>query len=151
VDSLTELELWTRDPNGCKRLNGAQTDPPPQEPPKPTGDALHAGDVALTRAGHVLMIRPLGRRAPHRDPERNLAQIMWLQSETGIVYSLFGADDALQAESTLEELRHFERLFDIASIRSAHGKTRFQQRDYDDEFAHDAARFVARDEALDTL
>jgi hypothetical protein len=26
LDRLTEIELWTRDPDGCKRLNGAHAD-----------------------------------------------------------------------------------------------------------------------------
>jgi hypothetical protein len=153
LDCLTEVELWTRDPDGCKRLNGPHADAPPQAPPESLGDALPLGGVALLRAGHVVMIQPLGRRGPHRDPDRHLAQIFVRQSSTGLVYNLFGADDALQGESSLEELDRLEKMFDIAAIRSAQrsAETSFQQRGYDSELAHDAATFVGREESLDTL
>ena len=150
---LGEIELWTRDPDGCKRLNGPQADPPPQQTLQAIADALPLGGVALSRAGHLVMLYPLGRRAPHRDPHRHLAQIFVRQSDAGagLVYNLFGAEDALQAESSLEELEQLERMFDIAAIRAAQRSANFQQRDYDGEFAGDAAAFMGREEALDSL
>ena len=151
LDFLTEIALWTRDPEGCKRLNGPQADRPPQQPPQALGAALPLGGVALSRAGHIVMLHPLGRRAPHRDPARHLAQIFVRESDGGLVYNLFGAEDALQAESSLDELERLERMFNIAAIRATQRNTNFQQRDYDKEFASDAAAFVGREEALDTL
>ena len=151
LDFLTEIELWARDPDGCKRLNGPHADRPPQQPAQAIRDALPLGGVALVRAGHIVMLHPLGRRASHRDPDRHLAQIFVRESDGGLVYNLFGAEDALQAESSLEELDRLERMFDIAAIRAAQRSGNFQQRDYDNEFASDAAAFVGREDALDTL
>jgi hypothetical protein len=151
LDFLTEIELWMRDPDGCKRLNGPHADRPPEQPPKAVGEKLPLGGVALVRGDHIVMQHPLGRRAPHRDPDRHLAQIFVRESDGGLVYSLFGAEDALQAESSLDELERLERMFDIAAIRAAQRSANFQQRDYDNEFASDAAAFIGREDALETL
>jgi hypothetical protein len=150
---LSEIELWTRDdPNGFKHMTGPDANGKAEEAPRVIKDALSmVGGVALRGADHVVMIHPLGRRAPHRDADRHLAQIFVRQGETGLVYSLFGADDALQSESGFDELDRLERMFDIESIRSAQRNASFQQRDYDGEFARDAANFVGREEALDIL
>jgi hypothetical protein len=148
---LGVVALWTRDPAGFKRLNGPDPDAVPQEPPAAVRDALAIGGVALQRDHDVVKMYPLGRRALHRLPDHHVTQIFVRQSATSLVYSLFGADDALQSESDLTELERLDEMFDIESIRSARRDVRFQQRGYDGEFTRDAATFVGREEVLRTL
>ena len=150
---LGEIELWARDAaDGFRRLNGPQVDGSPEEPPASICDALqHPGAVALIRKGHVVKLHPLGRKLPYRNSDRYLAQIFARRDKPGLIYHLFGAENALQSVSTLTELKHLDEIFDIQSVRSEQKQTLFGEYNYDNEFESDADAFIGRADALDVL
>jgi hypothetical protein len=131
---LGEIELWARDTaDGFRRLNWPQVDGSPEEPPASIWNALqHPGAVALIRKGHVVKLHPLGRKLPYRNSDRYLAQIFARRDKPGLIYHLFGAENALQSVSTPTELKHLDEIFDIQSVRSGQKQTLFGEYNYGD-------------------
>ncbi|CAH2405593.1 AAA family ATPase [Mesorhizobium escarrei] len=148
---LGGIDCWVHDPDGFRRLNGAEINPALEVPPDIVRKVLSVGDVALVRSGRVVILSPLGRRASLNIGERVLSQLYVRQGEVGLVYGLFGSEDALQTESEAGLRDRFEALFDITSIRRRHAERGFIERGYESEFESDARGFVGRADAVETL
>lgn len=148
---LEQIECWAHEPDGFHRLNGPNLDTAPQTPPALVGESLATGEIVLLREERLLMLSPLGLRAPLSRQERALSQFYVRQGQVGLIYGLFGSDNAMQTESSAALQQQFDDMFNLASLHRRHAERDFTERGYEPEFERDAQTFIGRAEAVDTL
>lgn len=142
---LVEIELWAREANGFSLLNGPDAQMQSSEPPGVIGTRLPVGGAALLRDGAALLLHPLGRHTPTRADGPAHAQLFARRAPAGILYTLFGAGDALQPVSGPDEAEELHRIFDLASVRRAGEARDFVETGYDEMLESEAAHFVGRE------
>lgn len=148
---FAEMTWWARDPTGFVSLNGPVARPPPGSPSDAVRNALEVGDIAVARGESVTLLSPLGRRSALRDDDRLLSQLYVRCGDVGLIYSLIGSDEALQAESDAATRERFDTLFGLHEIRRRAAEAGFSERGFDREFEDGAMGFIGRGAAVDEL
>jgi hypothetical protein len=148
---LVDTEVWVRDEEGFQLFNGPAANLPAIEPPDVVGSSLPPGGAAVRRQDKVLLLYPLSRYAPARKDGPARAQVFARVSPVGLLYTLFGASEALQATSGPDEVEAFYRVFNLAAVRRIEDLQGFSEPGYDEQFESEAQQFVGREVARSTL